>query len=281
MGACWLCEATMMLTTKLLLSLILCLAYHDGADAESSPKRSLEDWETLVEKLESRLRKFETRVDDEERKLEAEDKEMEMRLEELEVKIKEGEKREVELEASMSKLKKEVEESLRKEIVANLANNTLEKPSLRDLPIVLISAWRADELTSPQTVTFDSFLTNFNNQDRPGGGSGVLDLDSGVFTCFTPGYYTVSFSAYGGVGPSHSNPHLFLFKNGSQLPESEWYIATSNGGIYDDIGVTSSRILILHMDAGDTLELRMTRGDYIHSISINIELTGLGFDYIV
>ena len=179
-----------MLLTKLLLSLILCLAYV-GADAESSPKRSLEDWETLVEKLESRLRKLETRVDDEERKLEAKDKEMEMRLEELEVKIKEGEKREVELEASMSKLKKEVEESLRKEIVANLANNTLEKPSLRDLPIVLISAWRADELKSPQTVTFDSFLTNFDNADRPGGGSGVLDLDSGLFTCFTPGYYTI------------------------------------------------------------------------------------------
>ena len=185
-----------MLTTKLLLSLILCLAYHDGADAEFSPKRSLEDWGTLVEKLESRLRELETRVDDEKRKLEAKDREMEMRLEELEEKIKEGEKRERELEASMSKLKMEVEDSLRKEIVANLANNTLEKPSLRDLPIVLISAWRADELKSPQTVTFDSFLTNFDNADRPGGGSGVLDLDSGVFTCFTPGYYTVSYSAY-------------------------------------------------------------------------------------
>ena len=35
---------------------------------------------------------------------------------------------------------------------------------------------------------------------------------------------------------------------------------------------------ILHMDAGDTLELRMTRGDYIHSITLNIELTGFGFD---
>ena len=205
-----------MLLTKLLLSLILCLAYV-GADAESSPKRSLEDWETLVEKLESRLRKLETRVDDEKRKLEAKDKEMEMRLEELEVKIKEGEKREVELEASMSKLKKEVEESLRKEIVANLANNTLEKPSLRDLPIVLISAWRADELTSPQTVTFDSFLTNFNNADRPGGGSGVLDLDSGIFTCFTPGYYTVSFSAYARSGPSYTYQDIFLYKNGLQL----------------------------------------------------------------
>ena len=35
---------------------------------------------------------------------------------------------------------------------------------------------------------------------------------------------------------------------------------------------------VLHLDAGDTVELRMTEGDYIHSFTLNIELTGLGFD---
>ena len=35
------------------------------------------------------------------------------------------------------------------------------------------------------------------------------------------------------------------------------------------------------MDVGDTLELRMTEGDYIERITLNIELTGLGFDYLV
>ena len=38
---------------------------------------------------------------------------------------------------------------------------------------------------------------------------------------------------------------------------------------------------ILHLDAGNTLELRMTEGTYINSITLNIELVGLGFDYIV
>ena len=38
---------------------------------------------------------------------------------------------------------------------------------------------------------------------------------------------------------------------------------------------------ILHLDAGDTLELRMTDGNYIAHITLNIELTGLGFDYHV
>ena len=68
----------------------------------------------------------------------------------------------------------------------------------------------------------------------------------------------------------------------------------------DRFGVTGSRILvsillkmyeschmncnhhfqILHMDAGDNLELRMTSGDGVGYITLNIELTGLGFDYL-
>ena len=37
---------------------------------------------------------------------------------------------------------------------------------------------------------------------------------------------------------------------------------------------------IIHMDAGDTLELTMTSGEYISYITLNIELSGLGFDYL-
>ena len=38
---------------------------------------------------------------------------------------------------------------------------------------------------------------------------------------------------------------------------------------------------MLHLDAGDTLELRLTKGDHIEDITLNIELTRLGFDYVV
>ena len=37
-------------------------------------------------------------------------------------------------------------------------------------------------------------------------------------------------------------------------------------------------IQILHLDAGDTLELRLTEGNFVSYITLNIELTGLGFD---
>ena len=64
-----------------------------------------------------------------------------------------------------SKLRVDVDEG--KE---NASKNALTNPSLRDLPIVLISAWRDNPIYSPQTVTFDSFLANFNNAARPGDG---------------------------------------------------------------------------------------------------------------
>ena len=134
----------------------------------------------------------------------------------------------------------EMEESLRKEIASKVYNsNALTNPSLRENPIVLISAWRDSEIRSPQTVTFDSFLANYIND----GGDGVLDLDSGVFTCFNPGHYQVSFSAHAVVGPNYDNPRLALFKNGLQLPESNWYFYGGSALM----GVDGSHILVRNL----------------------------------
>merc|ERR1712037_145840 len=276
-----LCEATMLLTI-LLLSLLLPSLTDAGGDAKPSPKQGLEDsLENLVEKLvESRLRDLETRMRDDKEKEAEEKKELEAKVKEMEAKHLEMERRvkeledkmkevKSELEASTSKLRTDEEESSRKEVATNI---TLTNPSPRDLPIVLISARRHDPVTSPQTVTFESFLSNFNNANRPGGGDGVLDLDSGIFTCFTTGYYTVSFSAYASVGNAHGSPFLYLYKNDVQLPESIWVFGSDALNDIGNIGVTGSRILILHMDAGDTLELRLTGGTFISLITFNIEL---------
>lgn len=293
-----------MLFPILLLSLVLPSLTYAGADAKSSTQLGLEDsLEDLVEKLlEFRLRDMETKMQGEKEKLELRLEEMEMKMsdekerqtkekKELEAMIRqmetrlaakdkemdELEKRETGLEASMSRLRMEMED---KESASNFTNNqALTNPSLRDLPIVVISAWRYDEIKSPQTVTFDSFLANYNNAARPGGGDGVLDLDSGVFTCFAPGYYTVSFSAHGDVGSNYGPQYLFLYKNGIQLPESYWGLGSASlTATY--VGVTGSRIMILHMNLGDTLELRLEDGDWINRITLNIELTGLGFDFL-
>merc|ERR1719273_420715 len=176
--------------------------------------------------MDSRLEETEIRMRygaEKEKNLEAKNREMEARLEELEEQLKEGNgglgKIDSDLETSKSEQKRGAENSSTKEFASSYPHNTLTKPSLRDLPIILISAWRGSYILSPQTVTFESFLTNYNTGDTPGGGDGKLDLDSGVFTCLTPGYYTVSFSAYGLVGPNYDYIDMYLYKNGIQIPE--------------------------------------------------------------
>merc|ERR1711990_548639 len=275
----------MLLTILLPNFVLLSLTDAGPADAKSSPKLGSEGLENLVEKLELRLRDMETKFEEmekwtkhkeeeqaeENKKLKAKNKEMETRLQELEEKTEkekdETEKREKGSKASTSKLRMEVEEeSSRKEIASNISNNdALTNPSLRDLPIVIISAWRAGTIISPQTVTFESFLANYNNGNRPGGGDGELDLDSGVFTCFTPGYYQVSFSAEGIVGPDRRFADMSLYKNGfTRLRESLWHIGIASGALNDNVAMVGSRILILHLDAGDTLELGV---EYVYNIS--------------
>merc|ERR1711934_336258 len=209
--------------------------------------------------MERMLKYGEEKHAEEKKELEAKIQGVETKLEELAGKMKEGkdelEKKKTRSEGSTSKPRTEVVESLRKEIASNFSNNALTKASVRDVPIVLISAWQPSEIRSPQTVTFSFFLANFNNA----GGGGVLDLHSGIFTCFSPGFYTVSYSAYSVVGPDYGNINLFLFKNGIVLPESMWYFGAD--AINANIGVVGSRIVILHLDEGDTLELRMANVD--------------------
>ena len=93
-------------------------------------------------------------------------------------------------------------------------------------------------------MTFDSFLAIFNNANRPGGGDGVFDLDSGIFTCFTSGYYTISFSAYGRVGPNYGPQRLYLYKNSAKLSESTWVSYIIDGAVNNNIGFIGSRIMV-------------------------------------
>ena len=191
-----------MLRAILLLNIISYLASY-GADSKSTTEHGLEleDLEKLVEELvEVRLSDMKKRMQDEKeelemrmkyeeeklikekkdqeemikamgKRLEAKDKEIETRLE---AKHKEMETR---LENLVDRMKEEKNESEKKqrELEASLSEHRIKveevevtKPSVRDLPIIIISAWREEEISSPQTVTFESFLANYNNAARPG-----------------------------------------------------------------------------------------------------------------
>merc|ERR1711953_496206 len=167
-----------MLLAILLLSLVLTKT---GTDAKSS--LGLQDLENLVKQMELKMKDMESRLEETEMRmrygekerenLEAKNKEMETRLEELEEQLKECNgglgKIDSDLEASKSEQKRGAENSSTKELASSYPHNALTKPSLRDLPIILISAWRWSAIQSSQTVTFDSFLANYNNGDTRDG----------------------------------------------------------------------------------------------------------------
>merc|ERR1719495_1115286 len=139
-----------MLPTLLLwLSISFCFSNAENAEKAENAESRLED---LVERLELRLKDVEERVLVEKEKV-------------------------AELENEMNTMRKKVEEEcVTKESVTNLTTNGLTNPSVRDLPIVFISAWQPNDLLDVQTVPFESFLANFNNADTPGGGDGLFDL---------------------------------------------------------------------------------------------------------
>ena len=97
-------------------------------------------------------------------------------------------------------------------------------------------------------MTFESFLTNLNS----GGENGALDLDSGVFTCVIPGFYTVSYTAISYLDVSidiglthHGINQMQLFKNNEYLVESVWGFATYGKPLDSQMAMTGTRTLVL------------------------------------
>merc|ERR1712210_170430 len=106
-------------------------------------------------------------------------------------------------------------------------------------------------------VNYNQISLEFNNANRPGGGDGTMNIETGVFTTVTSGYYIVTFSAFVDVHPGEYT-NMYLYHNGVQLEESRFvtdmHVGSGNDYIYDQ----GSRTVILHLLAGDTLDLRTT-----------------------
>ena len=67
----------------------------------------------------------------------------------------------------------------------------------------------------------------FNNSDRPGGADGSMNIETGVFTTVTSGYYIVTFSGHVTV---HAGEYtvMYLYHNGIKVYESQF--ETYSGG---------------------------------------------------
>ena len=120
--------------------------------------------------------------------------------------------------------------------------------SVRDLPYVMMCAHKdyletTNVIGNESTVTFDRFLSNYNNAGRPGGGDGELDLTTGIFTCLTPGLYTIALSGVAELGPGDQNM-FWLFHNGQKVVESRWEQWTYSNTIGSAFYTQGSRTVV-------------------------------------
>ena len=109
--------------------------------------------------------------------------------------------------------------------------------NVRDLPYLMICAYRYHWTEAGATVTYDSLTADYNNSDKPNGGDGKLDIETGTFTAITPGHYTVTYSGHAVVWQGQSFA-LLLWKNGKKVMESQWLSSfrSSSDGYTEDQG---------------------------------------------
>merc|ERR1712210_439614 len=88
-------------------------------------------------------------------------------------------------------VKSEVRAEVKKEVDKVLP--TAVEQGLRDLPFEMVCAYKGTWTASNSIIDYDRITAEFNNSDRPGGGDGRMNIETGVFTTVTSGYYIVTY----------------------------------------------------------------------------------------
>jgi len=134
-----------------------------------------------------------------------------------------------------------------------------------------------DNVIHQGTIYYDRLTSESKNSEWPNGGDGKLNLGTGVYTCLTAGYYTITMSGHAGLNPGESAT-TYLYHNGNKVQESGWesWNASGNDGHIRD---QSSRTVILHMSYNDRLEWRADKlqgssnSPYIRQLTLCLSLT--------
>merc|ERR1712212_4475 len=165
-------------------------------------------------------------------------------------------------ESLKSEVKSECKAEVKKEMDKVLP--TAVEQGLRDLPFEMVCAYQDKWTVSNSIVAYDRISVEFNNSDRPGGADGSMNIETGVFTTVTSGYYIVTFSGSVALVGAGESTLMYLHHNGAPVEESR--CVTAMGGIVDRIQDQVSRTVILHLLAGDTVDLRTQQ----NSDSVNV-----------
>ena len=109
---------------------------------------------------------------------------------------------------------------------------TAVEQGLKDLPYEMVCAYKGT-WSEVGVVSYDKITVEFNNSNQPGGGDGSMNIETGVFTTVTSGYYIITFSAYAKV-KIFSGTVMSLYHNGVEVEESGYQTALYAGNSAGD-----------------------------------------------
>jgi len=139
------------------------------------------------------------------------------------------------LKKQVTEIESKVEEvaSLKSEMRADVKEEV--DKGLRNLPFEMVCAYKGSTGTVG-VINYDRITMEFNNSNRPGGADGRMNIETGVFTTVTSGYYIVTYSAT--VDVLHGEyTSMYLHHNGAAVEESMFrssmYVGTGDNYIGD------------------------------------------------
>ena len=170
----------------LLLLLVLVLPLTNCKSSNETVKDDLED--TMYKK--EKVGGIEDKVEELEKKLDTKNVEVE-NLQKWLTELTEEVMKMKNQKQDVARLKHEVRTEVRKQV------EQVEQ-GLRELPYQMVCAYQ-DSTGATGIVSCDNITVEFNNSDQEGGADGTMNIETGVFTAVTSGYYIVTFSAYAKV----------------------------------------------------------------------------------
>ena len=137
---------------------------------------------------------------------------------------------------------------------------------VRNPPFAFQCAWRYTWYEDNSVITYDRLI-----YDEISGGSGGLDINTGVFTVGSgfSGVWAVTYSMMSNQNSGDINL-AWLYINGEKFEES--VLNTYYNGSEGHVESLGSRTLYIRLEAGDTLSLRTGSIWYLYQISLCFQL---------
>merc|ERR1711971_290337 len=192
-------------------------------------------WKMEKDHLEDKLKKKNVEVENLQQQL------MEMRVQFTEIENRVEEIR----SEGRGEVKKELEKFLSPAV----------EQGLRELPYEMVCADARISSEANSVITYDRITVEFNNSNQPGGADGTMNIETGVFTTVTSGYYIITYSCSIKVQPGEET-EVYVWHNGRLVGESRSVTVMLVGDSGDFITEQASKTVTLHLEAGDTVDLR-------------------------